>query len=155
MTNSGKNALAKMLRRPEMTYPQIPSARTDLPKEVSEQVEIRLKYESYIERQEAEVLRFKTMEDKQIPTRLDYALVHSLRREARQKLSEIRPRTIGQASRISGVSPADISILLISLKRGNALPPELPASKDTPEHGCAAEEHGDEPNAHNSCCGDL
>ena len=154
-TRLNGESLAKMLRRPEMTYAQIPSARTDLPSEVSEQVEIRLKYESYIERQEAEVVRFKTMEDKQIPARLDYGLVHSLRREARQKLSEIRPRTIGQASRISGVSPADISILLISLKRGNALPSELPETKDSPEQGCAAEEHGDEPSAHNSCCGDL
>ncbi len=154
-TRLNGESLAKMLRRPEMTYAQIPSARTDLPREVSEQVEIRLKYESYIERQEAEVVRFKTMEDKQIPARLDYGLVHSLRREARQKLSEIRPRTIGQASRISGVSPADISILLISLKRGNALPSELPTTKDSPEQGCAAEEHGDEPSAHNSCCGDL
>lgn len=157
-TRHSGESLSKILRRPEMTYDQLPGARLDLPKEVREQIEIRLKYESYIERQEAEVERFKTMEDKQIPERLDYDLVHSLRKEARQKLAQIRPRTIGQASRISGVSPADISILLVTLKHGNALPQDNSQAGDVKEdesRGCGAEEHGDEPSAHNSCCGDL
>jgi tRNA uridine 5-carboxymethylaminomethyl modification enzyme len=81
-------------------------------------VEITIKYAGYVERQETEVTRFKTLEDKMIPDTFDYSLVPSLRLEARQKLGKIRPRTIGQASRISGVSPADISIVLIWLKRG-------------------------------------
>jgi tRNA uridine 5-carboxymethylaminomethyl modification enzyme len=76
-----------------------------------------LKYAGYITRQEHEVNRFKALEDKQIPTEFDYSKVPSLRPEARQKLSTIRPATIGQASRISGVSPADVSIVLVWLKR--------------------------------------
>jgi tRNA uridine 5-carboxymethylaminomethyl modification enzyme len=150
--------LAKLLRRPEMTYPLLPGRRTDLPKEVAEQVEIALKYEAYIERQEAEVERSRSMEEKEIPSSVDYETVHSLRKEARQKLGKIRPRTIGQASRISGVSPADISILLVHLKRG--CPPAPIAEPHTtpdpqPGPGCAAEEHGQGPEGHNTCCGDL
>jgi tRNA uridine 5-carboxymethylaminomethyl modification enzyme len=83
-----------------------------------QQVEIAVKYSGYIERQENEVAKFKELEHKQIPAEFDYGLVPSLRLEARQKLAKIRPATIGQASRISGVSPADLSILLVWLKRG-------------------------------------
>jgi tRNA uridine 5-carboxymethylaminomethyl modification enzyme len=85
---------------------------------VIQQVEITLKYAGYIARQQTEIEKFKDLEDKQIPINFDYSIVPSLRSEARQKLGQIRPGTIGQASRISGVSPADISILLVWLKRG-------------------------------------
>ena len=88
--------------------------------EVIEQVEIACKYAGYIARQENEVARIKNLEDKQIPPEFDYGTVPSLRTEARQKLIKIRPATLGQASRISGVSPADIGILTVWLKRGSA-----------------------------------
>ena len=81
-------------------------------------VEISLKYEGYIVRQEIEVAKLKTLDDKQIPTWMDYSKVPSLRTEARQKLTKIQPATIGQASRISGVSPSDIGILMVWLKNG-------------------------------------
>lgn len=144
-TRVGTETLAQTLRRPEVSHRDLPRSVPNLSEEVIQQVEIALKYEGYIQRQEVEVERFKTMEDKQIPDWIDYATVHSLRAEARQKLTKIRPATLGQASRISGVSPSDIGILMVWMKRG----PQAPEMK------CAAEEHGEEPSAHNSCCGDL
>jgi tRNA uridine 5-carboxymethylaminomethyl modification enzyme len=125
-----------LLRRPEMTYHKLPSKNPNLSSEVIEQVEIQIKYEGYINRQEADIEKFKTLEDKQIPCLFDYSMVPSLRHEARQKLSKIRPATLGQASRISGVSPADIGILVVWLKRcSNA--PRKPAEDcelpDSPE----------------------
>jgi tRNA uridine 5-carboxymethylaminomethyl modification enzyme len=119
-TRSGQFSLAQILRRPEMTYADLPSKNDALPEEVTQQVEILVKYEGYIDRQEAEVARFRTLDQKQIPNWLDYSTVPSLRREARQKLTEIRPKTIGQASRISGVSPADLSMVLVWMKRGDS-----------------------------------
>ena len=122
-TRSGKDTLEQMLRRPEQTYGELPSRREDLAEDVIQQVEIAVKYAGYIERQEIDIERFKTLEDKQIPESLDYAAVPSLRMEARQKLSRLRPVTVGQASRISGVSPSDISILLVHMKhRANSKP---------------------------------
>ena len=118
-TRSGSELLVQLLRRPEMTYRDLPTANPNLAEEVIQQVEIAVKYSGYIDRQEEEVARFKTIEDKQIPGSFDYNAVHSLRTEARQKLNKIRPATVGQASRISGVSPADISILMVWLKRGS------------------------------------
>ncbi len=117
-TRSGTQTLAELLRRSEVRYQDLPGARTDLSAEVAQQVEIAIKYEGYIDRQELEIAKFKQLEDKQIPASFDYALVPSLRTEARQKLAKIRPATLGQASRISGVSPSDISILMVWLKRG-------------------------------------
>ncbi|MFO1496814.1 MAG: tRNA uridine-5-carboxymethylaminomethyl(34) synthesis enzyme MnmG [Verrucomicrobiota bacterium] len=111
-------SLADLLRRPENTYHQLPGFRTDLPASVVEQVEIEIKYAGYIERQDLDIAKFQAMEEKQIPAWLDYATIPSLRTEARQKLSRIRPGTVGQASRISGVSPADISLVLVWMKRG-------------------------------------
>ncbi len=143
----GTNTLEEWLRRPEVTYGNLPGETPRLSAEVTLQVEIAVKYAGYIDRQEDEIARFRTMEDKRIPEGLDYALVPSLRSEARQKLSKIRPGTIGQAGRISGITPADISILLVSMKRGFATTAEAGS--------CAAEEHGDVPSAHNTCCGDL
>jgi tRNA uridine 5-carboxymethylaminomethyl modification enzyme len=119
-TREGTDTLAQLLRRPEMTYANLPKRDSTLPEVVTQQVEIALKYAGYIERQNAEIENFRKVEDKQIPAAFDYSLVPSLRMEARQKLSKIRPATLGQASRISGVSPADISILLVWLKRGGA-----------------------------------
>ncbi len=112
-----RDSLAKILSRPETTYHDLPNQTEHLSEEVVQQIEIAIKYAGYVERQEVEVSRMKNFEEKQIPESFDYATVPSLRMEARQKLTKIRPRTIGQATRISGVSPADISILLVWLKR--------------------------------------
>ncbi len=101
-----------------MTYVNLPGKDPALEGEVARQVEIAIKYEGYIGRQQAEVDKFKNLENKEIPPSFDYSVVPSLRLEARQKLGKIRPATIGQAGRISGVSPADISILMVWLKRG-------------------------------------
>ena len=89
--------------------------RPDLPADVAEQVNIQLKYEGYIRRQEKQVEQFKKLESKRIPEDIDYDDVGSLRLEARQKLKSFRPANIGQASRIQGVSPADLSVLTVYL----------------------------------------
>jgi len=117
-TRVGTELMAAVLRRPEVAYRDLPSRNDDLSPDVIQQVEIETKYEGYIDRQEIEVEKFKSLESKQIPESFDYALVPSLRTEARVKLQKIRPQTLGQASRISGVSPADIAILIVWLKRG-------------------------------------
>lgn len=124
-TRNGSETLGQRLRRPEISYSDIVD-KTNLPFEVVQQVEIALKYAGYIARQENEVIKHKSLEDKHIPEAFDYSGVPSLRPEARQKLTRIRPATIGQASRISGVSPADISILLVWLKRAGANEAERP-----------------------------
>jgi tRNA uridine 5-carboxymethylaminomethyl modification enzyme len=115
------DSLAKILSRPETSYRDLPNRQENLTEEVIQQIEIAIKYAGYVERQEIEVDRMKHLEDKNIPGNFDYATVPSLRLEARQKLTKIRPRTIGQAARISGVSPADISILLVWMKRAGGL----------------------------------
>jgi tRNA uridine 5-carboxymethylaminomethyl modification enzyme len=107
-----------MLRRPEVNYRDLPNRDASLPDEVVQQVEIEIKYAGYIDRQEAEIEKFRLLEDKLIPDWLDYASVPSLRTEARTKLQKVRPATLGQASRISGVSPSDIAILTVWIKRG-------------------------------------
>src|ERR1017187_1278050 len=106
--------------RPETKYRNLPNRDESLSDEVIQQVEIVVKYAGYVERQETEVARSKSLEDKNIPVTFDFSTVPSLRLEARQKFEKIRPQTIGQAARISGVSPADISILLVWLKRAGA-----------------------------------
>jgi tRNA uridine 5-carboxymethylaminomethyl modification enzyme len=110
-------SLEQLLRRPEVTYATLPGRRDDLDPEVALQVEIAVKYQGYIQRQQAEVAKTRSLEDAAIPTALDYANVYGLGTEARAKLTKVRPATIGQAGRISGVSPADIGILLVHLKR--------------------------------------
>jgi tRNA uridine 5-carboxymethylaminomethyl modification enzyme len=117
-TRAGRDTLHQLLRRPEISYHDLPHIDDSLSDEVILQVEIAVKYAGYIERQEVEVNKSKSLEEKEIPNTFDYSSVPGLRSEARQKLGQIRPRTIGQANRISGVSPADISILLVWLKRG-------------------------------------
>jgi tRNA uridine 5-carboxymethylaminomethyl modification enzyme len=111
------NSLIKILSRPEISYQDLPSRNESLSSEVIQQVEIAVKYAGYIDRQELEVQKFKKLETKGIPDTFDFTSVPSLRLEARQKFAKIRPTTIGQAARISGVSPADISILMVWLKR--------------------------------------
>lgn len=119
--NSG-SSLAELIRRPELSYEAVadidvtrPKMPEDLAEEVIGQVDISLKYDGYIQRQKRQVEQFKKMENKKIPEDMDYDAVNSLRIEAVQKLKEYRPVSIGQASRISGVSPADISVLLVYL----------------------------------------
>jgi tRNA uridine 5-carboxymethylaminomethyl modification enzyme len=120
-THTSTGSLAQMLRRPEVSYANLVGGLTSLAPDVIQQVEIAIKYAGYIERQEVDVAKFKSMEDKRIPDWIDYGLVPSLRMEARQKLGKIRPVTIGQASRISGVSPSDISLIMVWMKRGSAV----------------------------------
>ena len=111
-------SLAELLRRPALTYDmlaEIDGSRPALPRGVRMTAEISIKYEGYIKRQVAEVNRRAKLDEKKIPEDIDYSAVKGLRIEATQKLSKIRPQTIGQASRISGVSPADISVLMIYL----------------------------------------
>jgi tRNA uridine 5-carboxymethylaminomethyl modification enzyme len=116
----GSETLAQLLRRPGVRYKSIISSNMYISDDIIQQVEIVCKYAGYIARQENEIARAKNLEDKQIPPQFDYGTVPSLRTEARQKLIRIRPATLGQASRISGVSPADIGILSVWLKRGSA-----------------------------------
>lgn len=119
LLKTGTN-LAELMCRPELSYEilsEIDTERKSLPDDVIEQVEIEIKYEGYIERQMKQVEQFKKMEKKRIPPDLDYQDVSSLRLEARQKLTAYKPVSVGQASRISGVSPADISVLLIYLEQ--------------------------------------
>ena len=115
-TSYENNFLVKLLSRPEVSYNSLPSRDEALSEEIVQQVEIAVKYAGYIDRQELEVRKFKKLEDKAIPETFDFSAVPSLRLEARQKFVKIRPKTIGQAARISGVSPADISILMVWLK---------------------------------------
>ena len=125
-TYSLRDSLAKILCRTEVSYQDLPNKNAELNAEVILQVETSIKYAGYVDRQEIDVARTKKLEDKVIPEAFDYTAVPSLRLEARQKFGKIRPRTIGQAGRISGVSPADISILLIWLKQGVKKPANEP-----------------------------
>ena len=116
--NTG-TSLSELIKRPELNYQKtapLDKERIALEREVTEQVENMIKYEGYIDRQKRQVEQYKKLESKRIPDNIDYFKVGSLRKEAIQKLDSIRPSSIGQASRISGVSPADISVLLVYLK---------------------------------------
>ena len=111
--------LSDLLRRPRLTYDDLASVdpeRPELPKAVTEQVEISIKYEGYIARQERQVAEMRRLEGKALPAEMDYLSMNGLRLEARQKLDAIRPLNLGQASRISGVSPADVAALMIALQ---------------------------------------
>ena len=112
--------LAELIKRPELDYEklaEVDEKRPELAFDVQEQVNIEIKYEGYIKRQMQQVAQFKKLEGRKLPENFDYAQVNSLRKEAVQKLNKIQPSTIGQASRISGVSPADISVLMVYLER--------------------------------------
>lgn len=117
--------MSDLLRRPQITYEAltpVDTERPDYPKAVFENVEIELKYEGYIRRQKADIAEMRRLEKKLLPKETDYQKIEGLRMEAREKLQKVRPANIGQASRISGVSPADISVLLIWLAREGGEP---------------------------------
>ena len=112
--------MAELVRRPELNYvmlTEIDPERPDLPEDVEEQININIKYDGYIRRQKQQVAQFKKMEGKKLDENFDYSTVKSLRKEAVQKLNLYKPANIGQASRISGVSPADISVLMVHLEQ--------------------------------------
>ena len=112
--------LADLLRRPQVTYEDIAPfdpERPELPLAVTEEVQIQVKYAGYLARQEKQVAEFKKEESRLLPKDVDYDSIGGLRLEARQKLNQIRPMSVGQASRISGVSPSDIAVLLIWLEQ--------------------------------------
>ena len=116
------------MRRPELDYEKLAPLdpeRPDLKKEVRDQVNINIKYEGYIDRQIKQVKQFKKLEKKKLPTDFDYNAIHGLRIEAVQKLNALQPLNIGQASRISGVSPADISVVLVYLEQLKYTNPDL------------------------------
>lgn len=111
-----------LLRRPQINYEiltEFDTERPNLPYEIFEQVEIDVKYEGYIKRQQAQIDEMHRLEVKELPENMDYSSIHGLRLEAREKLNKIKPHSVGQASRISGVSPSDISVLLIYLEKEN------------------------------------
>ncbi len=115
--------LAELIKRPELNYEklaEVDEKRPELAFDVQEQVNIEIKYEGYIKRQMQQVAQFKKLEGRKLPENFDYSQVNSLRKEAVQKLNKIQPSTIGQASRISGVSPADISVLMVYLERSKS-----------------------------------
>lgn len=127
-------SLAELLKRPEIKYEylaEIDPERPELSKEVTDQVEINLKYDGYIKRQLKQVEQFKKLENKKIPMDLDYKEIGSLRAEAVQKLEAYRPLSIGQASRISGVSPADISVILVYLEQRKHLAKDTHIQEDS------------------------
>ena len=112
--------MAELLKRTELDYDklaEIDDNRPVLTKQEKEEVEIQIKYEGYIKMQEAQVEKFKKLESKLLPENIDYEELKGISLEGRQKLNKFKPRSIGQASRISGVSPADISVLLVYLQQ--------------------------------------
>lgn len=120
-TRNGSFSYAEILRRPDVRYKSLPVANSDLPDDVQQEVEIQIKYEGYIVRDLEQIARFRRLEDKRLPHWIDYTKIEALRFESRQKLDRYRPDSLGQASRISGVTPADIAILLVWLKRAGKL----------------------------------
>lgn len=115
--------LADLLRRPELNYEvltPVDITRPELPADIFENVEIEIKYEGYIKRQKADIAEMRRLEGKKLPRHVDYRTIVGLRTEAQEKLEKVKPANIGQASRISGVSPADVSVLLIWLAKGEA-----------------------------------
>ena len=114
--------LSELLKRPELNYnilAEVDNNRPNLTKQEADEVNISLKYEGYINLESEQVERFKKLENKKLPENINYEEIKGLRLEARQKLNKVRPLSVGQASRISGVSPADISVLLIYLETIN------------------------------------
>ena len=138
-TRQGTHSLEQLLKRNDVAHKDLPQPDGPLSPEVAEQVEINIKYAGYIERQEIEVEQFKKMECRSIPEWIDYDKIPGLRTESRLKLKEIQPATIGLASRISGINPTDVSLLMVWIKRGQKEANELNETQGP----------------HNSCCGDL
>lgn len=127
-TRDGSGTFVEILRRPEVTYQSLSIANIDLPEDVQQQVEVQIKYEGYIARDLEQIKRFNRVEDKRLPAWIDYEKIPALRHESRQKLNKFRPDSIGQASRISGVTPADIAILLVWLKKADEQPANTASS---------------------------
>jgi len=126
LTSKGTNKIAsgvkliELLKRTEISYEDLKTIdpqRPELSKQEAEQVEIQVKYEGYIKLQIAQIEKFKKLENKKLPTSIDYLNLKGISLEAKQKLNQLKPTSIGQASRISGVSPADVSVLLIYLEQ--------------------------------------
>ncbi|MEY4388170.1 MAG: Flavin-dependent tRNA uridine 5-carboxymethylaminomethyl modification enzyme GidA [Verrucomicrobiota bacterium] len=120
-TRVGSDTLEQLLRRPEISYRDLPSKNTNLCDEAIHYIETEVKYAGYIDRQNVDIKRFTNFESKLIPTEFDYSSVLGLRTEARIKLAELRPDSIGQASRIAGVTPSDVNLLLVHLKRASGI----------------------------------
>jgi tRNA uridine 5-carboxymethylaminomethyl modification enzyme len=116
----GAASYAEILRRPEVAYRALSVADFSLPEDVQQQVEIHIKYEGYIARDLEQIERFKRLEEKRLPGGIDYESIRALRLESRQKLNRFRPSSLGQASRIAGVTPADIAILMVWLKKSES-----------------------------------
>lgn len=135
--------MVQLLRRPEMSYQDLQGKDPQLKADIVEQVELRIKYEGYIHRQEEEIRKFQGLESKQIPGWLDYKAIPSLSFEGRQKLIKIQPATLGQASRISGVTPADVSLLAVWMKRGQ-MKKETEAALPTEDEGSSNDQKGPE-----------
>ena len=113
-----------MLKRPQLDYEKlapVDTGRPELDPLVKEQIEVEIKYEGYIKRQQAAIDEMRRLENKLLPEDIDYSQIKGLRIEAKEKLSKIRPRNLGQASRISGVSPADLSVLIVWLSSNNII----------------------------------
>jgi len=114
-------SFAELLKRPQITYEDLAEiddkTRPQLSQHAIAQLEVQIKYEGYIQKQQQQILRYHKLENKMLDEDLDYESLEGLRKEAIQKLSQIRPASVGQASRISGVSPADINVLLIHLEK--------------------------------------
>ena len=117
-TKQDNCTLEKLLKRNDFTHTKLLQPSGGISQEVAEQVEITVKYSGYISRQETEIEKFKKMEAREIPEWLDYDQIQGLRTESRQKLIEIQPATLGLASRISGINPTDVSLLMVWIKRG-------------------------------------
>lgn len=115
--------LAQVLKRPELCYQDMPQSDAQLSAKIMEQVEYSIKYEGYLQREMREVARMETLECEAIPADFGYADIHSLRFEAREKFSRIRPATLGQALRIPGITPADIAVVHICMRRKAAAAP--------------------------------
>lgn len=130
--------LSELLKRPQLNYrllkPFDPT-RPNFPDEIFEQVEIGLKYEGYIKRQQAQIDEMRRLEGKKLPEGINFLSITGLRKEAREKLQKIRPENVGQASRISGVSPADISVLLIYLASGQKRKDACQSNPTTQQEG--------------------
>ena len=130
--------LSELLKRPQLNYrllkPFDPT-RPNFPDEIFEQVEIGLKYEGYIKRQQAQIDEMRRLEGKKLPEGINFLSITGLRKEAREKLQKIRPENVGQASRISGVSPADISVLLIYLASGKKRKDACQSNPTTQQEG--------------------
>ena len=119
---SAKKSLAKILKQPGMSFKQIraldPRVK-NLAEDIAEQVEIEIKYEGYIQREKALIQRLKKLENREIPVRLSYQKIEGLKKEAREKLCRIKPRSIGQAMRISGITSSDIALVLLRIEKSN------------------------------------